>query len=65
VYFILDYIFYTNFASEFIIGFEITYKILGVYITTFSFLLYGLMMVINVAKTCNCWQCYIVCCVDD
>jgi len=23
------------------------------------------MMDINVAKICNCWHCYIVCCVDS
>ena len=54
VYFILDFILYTNIANEFIISFEIMYQILQLYIKTFSFLLYGLMMAINVAKTCGC-----------
>ena len=64
VYFILDFILYTNFANQFIIGFEINYKIFWIYFKTFSFLLYGLMMAINVAKTCGCWHCCIECCVD-
>jgi len=53
----LDFILYTNFANEFIISFQVTYKILWVYIVTFSFLLYGLMMASNVTKTCSCWHC--------
>jgi hypothetical protein len=60
----LDFILYTNFANEFIISFQITYKILRVYIEMFSFFLYGLMMAINVTKTCGCWHCCIACCVD-
>ena len=65
VYFILNFILYTNIANEFIISFEITYQILQLYIKTFSFLLYGLMMAINVAQTCGCWHCCIECCVDS
>ena len=45
----LDFILYTNFVNEFIISFEITYKIMCLYIEIFSFLLYGPFMAINIA----------------
>jgi hypothetical protein len=56
VHFILDYTFYTDFANQFLVKFEISCCICSC-ISTFYFLLYSPMMAINIAETSSCCYC--------
>lgn len=63
IHFILDYIFYTHFVSESIVKFEIAYYSCSC-VSNFLFLLYSLMMAINMPKHVAVDTVYSMCCVD-